>query len=83
MQPDRFVSTDTPRLRGSTARRVVTGGLTSLALFVLLSACAAMRDAAAPDPDPSCLAPAAHCEFDAQCCSGRCQHETGCVGGTP
>jgi hypothetical protein len=29
------------------------------------------------------LAPADHCEYDGQCCSHRCYHETGCAGGTP
>jgi hypothetical protein len=83
MQPDRSMTADSPLPRGPTVRRAVTGGLTALALFVLLSACAAMKDAASPDPDPSCLIPGTHCEYDAQCCSGRCYHETGCVGGTP
>ncbi|MGD0528597.1 MAG: hypothetical protein ABSE49_25910 [Polyangiaceae bacterium] len=82
MHRDRFVNGDAPR-PGLRMRGLVAGGLTVLTLFVLLSACDAIREASAPSPDPSCLAPRGHCEWDNQCCSLRCYHDTGCSGGTP
>jgi hypothetical protein len=83
MHRDRLVSGKVFGGPGPATRRAVTGGFTALALFVLLSACDAIRDASAPNVDPSCLVPRAHCEYDSQCCSQRCYHETGCTGGTP
>ncbi len=68
-----------PALRGA-----MVGGLSGLTLFLLLGACAPAESPKGPrTSDNSCLRPGGHCEFDDQCCSGRCQHETGCEGGTP
>jgi hypothetical protein len=68
----------------SALRRVVVGGLSGLSLFLLFCACApAESPKGQGTAENRCLRPGGHCEFDDQCCSGRCQHETGCVGGTP
>jgi hypothetical protein len=70
----------TPRVG---ARRIVGGALAALLLFVALSACEHGEPVNEPTGNRACMQPGGHCEYDAQCCSGRCYHETGCAGGTP
>jgi hypothetical protein len=64
-----------------TRRRVVAGALGALSLFVLLSACDNGRPV--NEPRVACMVPGDHCEYDDQCCSHRCYHDTGCAGGRP
>jgi hypothetical protein len=59
----------------------VSAALAAMSLFVLLSACDMGRPVS--EPPVACLAPGGHCEYDNQCCSLRCYHDTGCTGGVP
>lgn len=84
MQSQRFVPSGASHRGVSPVRSIVAAAFTMLSLFVVLSACDNGRPVnEPPGVGAACLARGDHCEYDNQCCSHRCYHETGCTGGTP
>lgn len=67
----------------ASGRRAAIAAAACVSLFVLLGACDEGRPVNSATTADKCLDTGKHCEFDTQCCSGRCYHETGCAGGKP